>query len=110
MVSVAPPSGRATYLARVAAVLAGPGTPGLNEMLLTAQFGPCSFVGALLTDRELAPHAPLAASIADTRGLDAPAYMRASRPYGPEACAEHVKCVFLLPSEEARIGRAGCPH
>jgi hypothetical protein len=90
MVSVAPPSGRATDLARVAAALAGPGTLGLNEMPHTAQLGPRSFVSALLTNRELAPDAPLAATIADTRGLDAPAYIRASRPYGPEACVEHV--------------------
>jgi ferredoxin len=113
------PLGQGTYLARVAAVLAGLGTLGLNEMLLTPQWGPRCFVGAVLTALALEPDAPLAeelcpgleacgrcaaicpeqaiplrqpegAPLAAVRSLDCVACARSAQPYGPATMARHL--------------------
>jgi epoxyqueuosine reductase len=129
------PAGQAALFLRLAAVEAGLGTLGLNQMLLTPRFGPRVVLGAVMTDLDLpcdeplvddlclgleacgrcaaicpeqaiplrAPeHAPLAA----VRGLDEPACLRASQPYGPDAFVEHVKRVFLAPTQAERIRQA----
>ncbi|MBX5491456.1 MAG: hypothetical protein IRZ14_09870 [Chloroflexi bacterium] len=126
------PAGQGTRYLREAAVLAGLGTLGLNEMLLTPQFGPRVVISGVLTDLALEPDAPLAtelcpgleacgrcaaicpgraiplrqpegAPLAAVRGLDAAACLPYSQPYGPEAFVEHVKRIFLAPTKDARI-------
>jgi ferredoxin len=113
------PAGQGSYFARVAAVQAGLGTIGLNEMLLTPWYGPRCFVGAILTELELEPDAPLAeelclgleacgrcaaicpeqaiplrapagAALESVRGLDCVACARSSQPYGPATMARHL--------------------
>jgi epoxyqueuosine reductase len=129
------PAGQATYFLRLAAVQAGLGTLGLNEMLLTPQFGPRVVLSGVMTDLDLPPDAPLeeelclgleacgrcaaicpelaiplrapeGAPLAEVRGLDQPACMRSSQPYGPDAFVEHVKRVFLAPTKEDQIRQA----
>jgi len=123
------PLGQGTYLARVAAVQAGLGTLGLNEMLLTPRWGPRCFVGAVLTDLALPPDAPLAdelclglercgrcaaicpeqaiplrqpegAPLAAVRDLDCVACARSSQPYGPATMARHVTATLVSHSPE----------
>jgi epoxyqueuosine reductase len=121
------PAGQGTYFARVAAVEAGLGTLGLNEMLLTPRFGPRCFVGAVLTELDLPPDEPLAgdlclgleacgrcaaicperaiplrtpagAALAAVRGLDHAGCARSSQPYGPATMARHLTAA-LDPTE-----------
>jgi ferredoxin len=113
------PAGQGTYFARVAAVQAGLGNLGLNNMLLTPEFGPRCFVGAVLTELPLEPDLPLdaelclgleacgrcaaicpeqaiplrapqGAPLSEVRRLDAVACARSSQPYGPATMARHL--------------------
>jgi epoxyqueuosine reductase len=125
------PAGQGTYLARVAAVQAGLGTLGLNEMLLTQRFGPRCFVGVVLTDLDLPPDEPLAAELclgleacgrcaaicpeqaiplraptgadlAAVRGLDHAACARSSQPYGPATMARHLSAALDATAAQER--------
>ena len=53
------PAGQGALPVRMAAVASGMGTLGLNNMLLTPQFGPRIVLGGVLTDLDLPPGAPL---------------------------------------------------
>jgi epoxyqueuosine reductase len=129
------PAGQGTLFLRLAAVEAGLGTLGLNQMLLTTRFGPRVVLSGVMTDLDLPCDEPLAdelclgleacgrcaaicpeqaiplrapagAPIAAVRALDEPACLRASQPYGPEAFVEHVKRIFLAPTPAERLRQA----
>lgn len=117
------PAGQGSLLLRRAAVLAGLGTLGLNEMILTPQYGPRVFLAGILTDaavecgqplaEELCPgleacgrcaevcpvdaiptSGPAEATLAQVRGLDADACARACQPYGPDRMVDHLANLF----------------
>jgi ferredoxin len=117
------PAGQGSMLLRIAAVRAGLGSLGLNEMLLTPEFGPRLFLAGVLTDLDVEPdqpfggelcpgllecgrcaavcpegavpvQAPEGAALEDYRGLDLQACARSSHPYGPDRMVEHLKRIF----------------
>jgi ferredoxin len=117
------PAGQGSLLLRKAAVAAGLGSLGLNEMLLTPEFGPRVFLAGVLSDvavevdapfaGELCPgleacgrcaavcpeqaiplRAPAGAPLESYRGLDAEACARSSQPYGPARLVEHLERAF----------------
>lgn len=123
------PAGQASYLLRMAAVEAGLGTLGLNQMLLTPQYGPRVFLAGLMTDWKLEPDAPLdgelcpgleecgrcaaicpeqaipreapqGAPLAQVRGLDGQACARSAQPGGPLPFVEQARA--LLESRDER--------
>jgi epoxyqueuosine reductase QueG len=124
------PAGQGSLLLRQAAVAAGLGSLGLNQMLLTPQFGPRLFLAGVVTDLVLAPDAPFAgelcpgleecgrcaavcpelaiplearagAPLREVRALDGAACIKSSQPYGPERMVEHLEAIFTAPSPEA---------
>ncbi|MSQ70800.1 MAG: hypothetical protein EXR27_05850 [Betaproteobacteria bacterium] len=123
------PAGQGPLAARVAAVQAGLGTFGLNNMVLTPEFGPRVHFAALLTDAALPAGKPMAtelclgleacgrcaaicpeqaiplraeqgASLASTRGLDAAACCRSAQPFGADAFVRYLSTVFASPDRE----------
>ncbi|HYU17566.1 MAG TPA: hypothetical protein VEQ11_02620 [Chloroflexota bacterium] len=121
------PAGQGSSMLRCAAVAAGLGTLGLNEMLLTPEFGPRIFLAGVLTDLQLEPGQPLPAELclgleecgrcaaicpedaiprrakrgaplSEYRGLDARACARSSQPHGPEAFIDHLGEIIAAPS------------
>lgn len=125
------PAGQGSLLLRAAAVDAGLGTWGLNQAVLTPQFGPRVLFGGLLTNVALEYDAPLAqelclgleacgrcaaicpekaiplrapvgAALAATRGLDSAACLKSAHPYGPDAFVGHFKATFAAGGEERR--------
>ncbi len=117
------PAGQGSLLLRLAAVDAGLGTLGLNTMLLTPEFGPRLYLGGVLTDLALEPgqslerelclglaecgrcaaicpedaiprRAPVAAPLAEVRGLNCGACARSSQPYGPAVFTAHLARIF----------------
>lgn len=125
------PAGQGSLWARTAAVAAGLGTWGLNEMVLTRPFGPRVAFSSLLTDLPLEPDPPLdeelclglhacgrcaavcpanaipteappEAPLRSYRGLDKRACISVSQPYGPDAFVEHIRRVVKGEGEERR--------
>lgn len=125
------PGGQGSRLLRAAAVAAGMGSLGLNNMLLTPEFGPRLFLGAVLTDLPLAPEEPLSeelclgleecgrcaaacpaqaipiggpkgAPVADIRDLDEAACATYSQPYGVDKFVDHLKSIFGTSSTKDR--------
>lgn len=123
------PAGQGPLAARVAAVQAGMGTFGLNNMVLTPEFGPRVHFAALLTDADLPAGMPLAtdlclgleacgrcaaicpqqaiplraqqgAALATTRGLDSAACCRSAQPFGADAFVRYLSTVFASPDRE----------
>ncbi|MBK6864814.1 MAG: hypothetical protein IPG91_15330 [Ideonella sp.] len=123
------PAGQGPLTARVAAVQAGLGTFGLNNMVLTPEFGPRVHFAALLTDIALPAGMPLAselcpgleacgrcaaicpqqaiplkaaqgAALATTRGLNETACCRSTQPFGADAFVRHLSTVFAAPDRE----------
>ncbi len=113
------PAGQGSPLLKMAALEAGLGTLGLNNMLLTPEFGPRIYLGGVLTEAELEPGKPLerelclgleecglcaavcpedaiprrarrGAPLSEYRGLDAVACARSSQPLGARRFKEHV--------------------
>jgi ferredoxin len=124
------PAGQGSLLLRQAAVAAGLGSLGLNQMLLTPQFGPRLFLAGVVTDLALEPdlpfpvelcpgleecgrcaavcpelaiplEAPAGAPLAAVRALDHAACIRSSQPYGPQRMVEHLEAIFTAPTPEA---------
>ncbi len=123
------PAGQGTLLVRTAAVQAGLGAWGLNNMVLTPQFGPRVFFSGVLVDAELSAdeplrdelclglescgrcaaicpeeaiprRAPVGAALDDVRSLDGVACARSSQPFGPAAFTEHLKNIFQSHDKE----------
>ncbi len=117
------PAGQGSQVLRAAAVASGMGTWGLNQMVLTPEFGPRMFLGGVLADQEWEPdapldqelcpgleecgrcaavcpedaiprRAPLGASLAQVRRLDGPACARSAQPYGASTFLSHLEQVF----------------
>jgi epoxyqueuosine reductase QueG len=124
------PAGQGSLLLRLAAVRSGLGSLGLNQMLLTPQFGPRLFLAGVATDLDVEPDAPFrdelcpgleqcgrcaavcpelaiplearaGAPLREVRALDADACIRSSQPYGPERMVEHLEAIFTAPSTAA---------
>lgn len=124
------PAGQGSLAARVAAVQSGLGTFGLNNMVLTPEFGPRVHFAVLLTDLALPAGAPLAtelcpgleacgrcaaicpeqaiplraqqgAALRSTRGLDSAACCRSAQPFGADAFVRYLSTVFASPDREA---------
>lgn len=133
------PAGQGSRALRLAAIQAGLGSLGLNEMLLTPEFGPRVFLGGLLTDLVLEPGRPLSeelcpgleacgrcaaicpeeaiprraprgAPLADYRGLDARACARSSQPHGPEAFVAYLRDLLSAPTPADRHTLIGGPR
>jgi epoxyqueuosine reductase QueG len=112
-------------------VAAGLGTWGLNEMVLTRQFGPRVAFSTLMTDLPLEADPPLAeelclglhacgkcaaicpaeaipktappgAPLNSYRRLDKRACMSWSQPYGPDAFVEHIRRIVKAEGEERK--------
>lgn len=123
------PAGQGSLWARTAAVVAGLGTWGLNDMVLTPQFGPRVYFSTLLTDLELQADPPLehelclglhecgkcaqvcpanaiptqapeGASLHSYRGLNKRACAKCSQPYGPDAFVEFFRDIFRATGKE----------
>ena len=123
------PAGQGSMLLRQAAVKSGLGSLGLNQMLLTPQFGPRLFLAGVVTDLATAPDEPFAgelcpgleecgrcaavcpelaiplearagAPLAAVRALDHEACSRSSQPYGPAKMVDHLETIFAAPSAE----------
>jgi ferredoxin len=132
------PGGQGSLLLRQAAVASGLGSLGLNQMLLTPQFGPRLFLAGIATDLAVEPDAPFAgelcpgleecgrcaavcpeqaiplqarrgAPLAEVRALDHAACIRSSQPYGPQRMVEHLEAIFTAPSPEAAAAIARSP-
>jgi ferredoxin len=117
-------------LLRQAAVASGLGSIGLNQMLLTPQFGPRVFLAGVVTDLVLTPDQPFADELCpgleecgrcaavcpelaiplearagvplrEVRALDHTACIRSSQPWGPERMVEHLEAIFTAPTPEA---------
>jgi ferredoxin len=117
------PAGQGSRLLRAAAVESGLGTWGLNNAVLTPQYGPRVYFGGLLTNLALGHDSPLAqelclgleacgrcaaicpekaiplraaagADLGAVRGLDAAACLKSAHPFGPDAFVEHFKATF----------------
>lgn len=126
------PAGQGAWPVRVAAVQGGMGSFGLNNMLLTPEFGPRIVLGAVLTDLDLATgqpleevlcpgleecgrcaaacpakaipsSAPAGAELGQVRGLDGPACARFAQPYGVNAFMETLEAAFATESKEELI-------
>lgn len=124
------PAGQGALAARVAAVQAGLGTFGLNDMVLTPEFGPRVHFAVLLTDcalpegkplsAELCPgleacgrcaaicpehaiplRAPQGATLGSIRGLDSAACRRSAQPFGADAFVRYLSTVFAAPDRAA---------
>lgn len=124
------PAGQGPVVARVAAVAAGLGTLGLNEMVLTPAWGPRVHFAAVLTDAPLPVGRPLAtelclgleacgrcaaicpaqaiprraaagAALAQVRGLDHAACARHTQPFGADAFVRHLADAAATPDREA---------
>ena len=78
-----------------AAVLAGLGTIGMNNLLITPEFGPCVRLRALLLDVDLAPTGPI--DFAPCAGCDTPCRQACpqkafkSGPYSRTLCNEQME-------------------
>jgi epoxyqueuosine reductase QueG len=125
----AAPAGQGSLLLRQAAVRTGLGSLGLNQMLLTPQFGPRLFLAGVVTDLvvasdepfsgELCPgleecgrcaavcpelaiplEAKVGAPLSSVRALDHEACIRSSQPYGPNKMVDHLESIFSAPSAE----------
>jgi ferredoxin len=123
------PAGQGSLAARVAAVQAGIGTFGLNNMVLTPEFGPRVHFAAVLTDADLPAGKPLAtelcpgleacgrcaaicpaqaiplraqqgATLASTRGLNSAGCCRSAQPFGADAFVRYLSTVFASPDRE----------
>ena len=132
------PGGQGSLLLRQAAVASGLGTLGLNEMILTPEYGPRIFLAGVLTDaavecgrplaEELCPgleecgrcaevcpvgaipsSAPPGASLAEVRGLDTEACARACQPFGPDRMVEHLEDLFASKSAGEAVQIARSP-
>lgn len=130
------PAGQGSQLLRRAAVAAGLGSLGLNEMLLTREFGPRLFLGGVLTALDVEPDPPFdgelclgpsecgrcatvcpqaaipkqaGASLAAIRGLDAAACARSTQPYGPDRMVRHLAEILSATSGEEAVARARDP-
>ncbi|MSQ70802.1 MAG: hypothetical protein EXR27_05860 [Betaproteobacteria bacterium] len=117
------PAGQGSRLLRAAAVESGLGTWGLNDAVLTPQYGPRVYFGGLLTNLALGHDVPLAkelclgleacgrcaaicpekaiplratagADLAALRGLDQAACLKSAHPFGPDAFVNHFKATF----------------
>ena len=117
------PAGQASLYLRLAAVEAGLGTLGLNNMLLTREFGPRVYLCGMMTNLEVEADEPLqnelclgledcgrcaavcpgdaiprqsrlGAPLADYRGLDGRACATYSQPHGVGAFVDHFRSVF----------------
>jgi ferredoxin len=126
------PAGQGSMLLRVAAVRAGLGSLGLNQMLLTPEFGPRLFLSGVLTDLDIEPDQPFAAELCpglrecgrcaaacpegaipararedaplrEYRGLDLEACARSSHPFGPDRMVDHLKRIFDSDSPDQAI-------
>lgn len=126
------PAGQGALPVRMAAVVGGMGTMGLNNMLLTPQFGPRIVLGAVLTDlelplgvpltEELCPglekcgrcaavcpaqaiplSAPIGAGLDQVRNLDRAACARYAQPHGVNSLMEIVEAAFETKSKEELI-------
>lgn len=125
------PAGQGSRLLRAAGVAAGLGTMGLNNMLLTPEFGPRIFLGAVMTDipldssknkpvelclgleecgrcatvcpaQAIPLNNPEGASVAEIRNLDEAACATYSQPFGVERFVEHLKTIFGSESSSDR--------
>ena len=132
------PGGQGSLLLRQAAAASGLGTLGLNEMILTPEYGPRVFLAGILTDAavdcgqpledELCPgleecgrcaevcpvaaipgSAPTGARLAEVRGLDADACARACQPFGPDRMVDHVADLFASKSAAEAVEIARSP-
>lgn len=132
------PGGQGSLLLRQAAAASGLGTLGLNEMILTPEYGPRVFLAGVLTDAavdcgqpledELCPgleecgrcaevcpvaaipdSAPAGAPLAEVRDLDAEACARACQPFGPDRMVEHVADLFASKSAAEAVEIAESP-
>jgi len=126
------PAGQGSFALRQAAVVAGLGTLGLNEMLLTPRYAPRLYLGGLLTDVDLEPDQPLAqelclgleacgrcaavcpeqaiplsalhgAPLSSIRGLDSPACARSSQPMGVATFVRHLTSVAEAPNRLEQV-------
>ena len=117
------PAAQGSPLMRAAAVDAGLGTWGLNDAVLTPQFGPRVYFGGLLTNLALEHDAPLTgelcpgfeacgrcaaicpeeaiplevpagAPLAAVRSVDAARCLKSAHPFGPDAFVAHFKSVL----------------
>ncbi|MBK6630774.1 MAG: hypothetical protein IPG33_06805 [Betaproteobacteria bacterium] len=117
------PAGQGSRLLRAAAVESGLGTWGLNNAVLTSQYGPRVYFGGLLTNLALVQDSPLekelclgfeacgrcaaicpekaiplraaaGADLASVRSLDEAACLKSAHPFGPDAFVEHLKATF----------------
>lgn len=124
------PAGQGGLAARVAAVQSGLGTFGLNNMVLTPEFGPRVHFAALLSDVALPAGRPQAtelclgleacgrcaaicpqqaiplraqqgAALATIRGLDGKACGRGAQPFGADAFVRYLSTVFASPDRRA---------
>ncbi len=124
------PAGQGSQVLRAAAVVSGMGTWGLNQMVLTPEYGPRVFLGGVLVDQEWEPdaplerelcagleecgrcaavcpedaiprRAPLGAPLSQVRRLDAPACARSAQPYGVPTFLSHLEQVFGKRAEGA---------
>ncbi len=125
------PAGQASIDLRMAAVEAGLGTLGLNNMLLTPRFGPRIYLCGMLTNLEAEPDPPLqrqlclglqecgrcaavcpgdaiprraprGASLQSVRRLDEAACARHSQPYGPQAFSDAIQRLAEQQDERAQ--------
>lgn len=132
------PAGQGSLLLRQAAVRAGLGSLGLNQMLLTPEYGPRLFLAGIVTDlgvpldepfaEELCPgleecgrcaavcpaeaiptQARRGAPLSEVRALDAEACAVESQPYGPERMVEHLRDIFASESGEEAAAKIRRP-
>jgi ferredoxin len=133
------PAGQGSLLLRQGAVASGLGTLGLNQMLLTPQFGPRLFLAGVVTDLAVEPdeplpvelcpgleecgrcaavcpeqaiplEAPVGALLREVRALDHAACIRSSQPYGPQKMVEHLRAIFTASSPQEAAAIARSPE
>lgn len=126
------PMAQGNWLVRVAAVEAGLGTLGLNNMLLTPRFGPRVFLAMVLTQLKLEPDAPLneelclgleecgrcavacptraiprkaalGTPLAKVRGLDKAACAKACQPVASHAFIDFIRDAIQTEDTEERL-------
>lgn len=127
------PFAQGTTFVRLAAVRAGVGTLGLNQMLLTREFGPRVFLAAVLTALKLEPDPPISGELclgleqcgrcaavcptgaiprvgpvgsplAQVRGLDREACQSACQPEASRSFVAFLQDLASTPDTEARMG------